>query len=255
MKAGAVQDVATTSIRVIELRNSRLAEGTTGAFMRYFEDHFLFSQRDEGMHVLGQFAVVGDPTRFVWIRGFADMQARLRGLSRFYAGPVWQARRAEANAMIREHHDVHLLRPLGSIGAVTGSRSLESRAPEPAGVVRPDTGLVVVDFHRGDPEALDDVADVFDRNVRPALVRYGHRVLGHFVTERMTNDYPRLPVIQDPALFVVLSAYRDHEHHASLRADPASRAAADELRARSTGDPTTLVLRPTARSIIRHEDA
>ena len=39
-------------MRVIELRNYLLKDGATGDFIRYFEEHFLFSQREEGMHVL-----------------------------------------------------------------------------------------------------------------------------------------------------------------------------------------------------------
>ena len=57
-------------MRVIELRNYLLKDGATGDFIRYFEEHFLFSQREEGMHVVGQFEVVDEPNRFVWIRGF-----------------------------------------------------------------------------------------------------------------------------------------------------------------------------------------
>jgi NIPSNAP len=96
---------------VIELRNYLLRDGATGDFIRYFEEHFLFSQRETGMHVLGQFGVVDQPNRFVWVRAFESMEARRRGLERFYGGPVWQAHRSTANAMMLEHHDVHLLRP------------------------------------------------------------------------------------------------------------------------------------------------
>jgi hypothetical protein len=87
-------------MRVIELRNYLIRDGMTRDFIRYFEEHFLFSQRGKGMHVLGQFEVVDDPNRFVWIRGFEDMAARLRGLSDFYAGSFWQARRSAVNAMV-----------------------------------------------------------------------------------------------------------------------------------------------------------
>ena len=120
-------------MQVIELRNYLLRPGAP--FIRYFEEHFLLSQRAEGMHPLGQFEVVGEPDRFVWIRGFDDMATRLRGLSAFYSGPFWHARRDEANAMMLEHHNVHLLRPLGSIAAMTGGATLEDRAPEPPGAV------------------------------------------------------------------------------------------------------------------------
>src|SRR6185295_2905159 len=100
------------TMRVIELRNYLLAPGRTRDFMRYFEQHFLESQRHQGMQPLGQFELVGEPDRFVWIRAFEDMAARLRGLTAFYGGPFWLARRDTANAIIRDHENVHLLRPL-----------------------------------------------------------------------------------------------------------------------------------------------
>jgi len=237
-------------MRVIELRNYRLADGRTGEFIRYFEEHFLVSQRDEGMHVLGQFAVVDHPDRFVWIRGFTDRATRLRGLTAFYDGAFWLARRETANAMIREHHDVHLLRPLGSIETLTGSASLDDRAPrEPAGLTPPSTGLVVVDFYRA-AGARDRLVDVFETRVRSALVDHGYQVLGHFVADLTTNDYPRLPVTQDPALLVVLTACRDQAHHARLTTGwrlPV------EAQALLTADVTTLLMRPTARSLVRFQ--
>ena len=91
--------MAAAAMQVVELRNYLLAEGATADFIRYFEEHFLFSQRDEGMHVLGQFEVVGEPSRFVWIRGFDDMPARFRGLDGFYGGAFWEAHRSQANTM------------------------------------------------------------------------------------------------------------------------------------------------------------
>jgi len=75
--------VTRPKIRVLELRNYLLQPGRTLDFIRYFEEQFLRSQRDEGMHVLGQFELEGEPDRFVWIRGFEDMPSRLRGLTGF----------------------------------------------------------------------------------------------------------------------------------------------------------------------------
>jgi hypothetical protein len=233
-------------MQVIELRNYLLAEGRTADFMRYFEEHFLVSQRDEGMHVLGQFEVVDQPSRFVWIRGFADMPARLRGLSGFYSGAFWLERRAEANSMIREHEDVHLLRPLGSIATLAGGLTLEDRASEPAGVVPPDAGLVVADFYRSEPGGLGGLVEAFERRVGPALTGRGAQVLGHFVAELAPNDYPRLPVIQDPALLVILTAYRDRAHHAALRSDWSDGVPPGLPAAAVAG----LCLRPTTRSLI-----
>jgi hypothetical protein len=228
-------------MRVIELRNYLLEEGATGDFIRFFEENFLFSQREEGMPVLGQFVVVGEPDRFVWIRAFESMETRRRGLASFYGGPVWKAHGPTANGMMLEFHDVHLLRPLAPIADLTGGLSLEDRAAEPAGALPPHTGLVAVDFYRSEPGGLDRLVEMFERRLRPALVQQGAQVLGHFVAELAPNDYPGLPVYQDENLLVVLSAYRDREHHAALKA---STLPATEVE--------TMLLRPTARSVIRY---
>ena len=133
-------------MKVLELRNYLLRPGATGDFMRYFEQHFLDSQRAVGMHPLGQFAVEGEPDRFMWIRGFRDMEARLRGLQDFYSGAFWLARREETNAMLLDHENVHLLRPLGPVAVLTGGASPDSRASEPAGAVASRTGVVTARF-------------------------------------------------------------------------------------------------------------
>lgn len=233
-------------MRVIELRNYLLRDGATGDFIRYFEEHFLVSQRDAGMHVLGQFGVVDQPDRFVWVRGFESMEARRRGLEAFYGGPVWAAHRSRANAMMLEHHDVHLLRPLDSIAALTGGLTLEDRAAEPAGAVLPDAGLVAVEFYRARPGALECVTGLVSR--RRACRR---QVLGHFVAELAPNDYPRLPVTQDGDLLVVVSAYADCRHYEEARAAE-SPVAAGAIRGFLAGDVATVLLRPTARSLIRY---
>ncbi len=228
-------------MRTIELRNYLLKEGATGDFIRFFEEHFLFSQRDEGMLTLGQFAVVGEPDRFVWIRAFESMETRRRGLSGFYGGPAWKAHGPTANSMMLEFHNVHLLRPLAPIADLTGGLSLEDRAAEPAGILPPNTGLVAVDFYRSEPGGLDHLIELFELHLRPALVGQGGQVLGHFVAEMAPNDYPGLPVYQEADLLVVLSAYRDREHHAALKTSKLPATAVEAM-----------LLRPTARSVIRY---
>jgi hypothetical protein len=237
-------------LEVFELRNYLMQEERTADFIRYFEEHFLLSQRDEGMHVLGQFALADDPRRFVWIRGFADMASRLRGLQGFYGGAFWLARRDEANAMMLEHHDVHLLRPLAPVAAITGGRALEDAAAEPAGVLPPERGLIAVDFYRTEPASLKRLVEAYEGRLAPALAERGAQVLGHFVAELAPNDFPRLPVIQDPGLLVVVSAYRDRPHHDAARRAELPPNLRDLLRAA----PSSLCLRPTARSLIRYAD-
>jgi hypothetical protein len=156
--------------------------------------------------------------------------------------------------MILDSDDVHLLRPLGPVADLTGGLSLEDRASEPAGVVLPGAGLVALDFHRAAPGTLDRLVELFERRVRPVLVAQGHQLVGHFVAERTPNDYPRLPVVQDPTLLLVVSAYRDGEHCAAMRAgwphgDPWRALLPEDVP--TLGAVTTLCLRPTARSLIR----
>jgi hypothetical protein len=242
-------------MKVVELRNYLLRPGATGDFIRHFERHFLDSQRDEGMYPLGQFAVEGEPDRFVWIRGFLDMGTRLRGLQGFYGGAFWLARRDQTNAMLVDHENVHLLRPLAPIHALTGSATPEVRASEPAGTLAARTGVVAVDFYRATPAALEGMVDRFERRVRPALVSDGHQVLGHFVAELRPNDYPRLSVIQDPSLLVVITAYRDRDQCTDRRRDWSARGPVVEggLGSLLTADVATLYLRPTLRSLIRYQ--
>lgn len=239
----------------IELRNYLLAEGARSEFLRYFEEEFLFSQRAAGMHPLGQFAMEGAADRFVWIRGFENMAARRGALEAFYGGPFWLARRDHANAMMREHHDVHLLRPLSPLAALTGGLVLEDRAREPAGVLSSEAGLVAVDLYRAAPSDRNRLIEVFERDVAPILAKQGHRVIGHFVAELAPNDYPRLPVIQDAGLLVVISTYRDSAQQAVLRRGPDGRTAASALQPLLIAEAQTLWLRPTARSLIRHVEA
>jgi hypothetical protein len=239
---------AATPLSVIELRNYLLAD-TSRAFIRYFEEEFLFSQRDTGMHPLGQFAVTGAADRFVWIRGFEDMRVRRHGLEAFYGGLFWQARRDQANALMREHHDVHLLRPLSPVAALTAGAALEARASQPPGVVSPDAGWVRADFYRTEPAALGRLVELFEHRARPLLGGPGHQLLGYLVAEPTPNDYPRLPVIQDPSLLVVLSAGRDREPQT------AAALVAAALSPLLTAEVTTLRLQPTARSLVRYHDA
>jgi hypothetical protein len=179
------------------------------------------------------------------------MPARLRGLTGFYGGAFWLARRDEANAMIREHHDVHLLRPLAPIAALVGGTSPQDVAGAPPGSVPAETGLVVADFYRGPPETLGAAVELFEREVQPALLDGGHQVLGHFVSELAPNDYPRLPVIQESGMLVVMTAYRDPDHCREARRAWDARGPARAWRSRVTADVASLWLRPTARSLIR----
>jgi NIPSNAP len=97
--------------QLVELRSYALVPGQVEAFVEHFELHFLASQEELGMDVVGQFTVPGDDARFVWVRRFLEPSARGDALARFYGGPVWKEFGPRANELMVDHTDVHLLVP------------------------------------------------------------------------------------------------------------------------------------------------
>src|SRR5687767_12697413 len=91
--APALEDCA-----VIELRDYLLHPNQRDVLIELFEREFIETQEAHGMRVMGQFRDLDRPDHFVWLRGFADMAARQRGLEGFYGGDVWRAYRTAANA-------------------------------------------------------------------------------------------------------------------------------------------------------------
>jgi len=77
--------------RVVELRQYTLRPGQREVLIKLFERELIEPQEAVGMQILGQFWDLDRPDRFVWLRGFSDMEARRQGLAAFYGGPVWAA--------------------------------------------------------------------------------------------------------------------------------------------------------------------
>jgi len=97
------------SFPVVELRQYTLHDGKRDVLIGLFEREFVESQEALGMKVIGTFTDIDRPNRFVWLRGFRDMDSRLAGLTSFYGGPVWQGHRNEANATMVDSDNVLLL--------------------------------------------------------------------------------------------------------------------------------------------------
>lgn len=186
-------------INVIELRNYLLKPGVREHFIDYFEEHFIDTQEAVGMRVLGQFRVPGEPDRFVWLRGFRDMQTRLEGLQHFYGGPVWGKYGPAANDMMLEWHNVRLLRPLSDIADLTQGMTSETTAA--------DTGIIKLDFYEAMPGQRDNLIDRFLSNIAPAYHEASIQLRGAFVAETAENAFTRLPVIQNENELVVITAY------------------------------------------------
>jgi hypothetical protein len=217
--------------QLVELRSYSLVPGGAAAFVEHFEAHFLDSQAQLGMDVVGLFTVPGDDARFVWVRRFLDPSGRGEALGSFYGGPVWAEFGPRANELMIDYTDVHLLWPDPSLPGLALADGVAS-----------DTTVVAATFALPEPADLapevaaamtDALADQGDQGVRE---------LARLVTAGVANDFPLLPVHEDRPVAVWLLA--------GEAAGGASAAAASVAHRCGLGLRTD-ALRPTARSRLR----
>jgi hypothetical protein len=236
----ASRDLA--SCPIVELRQYTLHEGMRDRLIGLFEREFVETQEAFGMRVIGTFRDLDRPERFVWLRGFADMDSRLAGLSGFYSGAAWLSHRDEANATMIDSDDVLLLR------AGTSSPGFEVAGSRPclgedrkAGVI-----LTVIEYLKSPSEA---VLALFQTQVKSELERRGISPIAWFVTETSPNNFPRLPVRSGEQVLVWFARFADEadERDHRLSVDEASEPLF-LLRARA---PEVLRLAPTSRSGLR----
>ncbi len=239
------------NINILEIRNYLLQPGITEHFIDYFEAHFIASQQDVNISILGQFRVVGEPDHFVWLRGFSDMQRRLVSLRAFYEGPVWQKYGPLANAMMIDSDNVRLLRPLTAIADLTCGLTADQMAAElAAGTISPMTGMIAIDIYRVKPGKRAELIDEFQRLATSASLREAFQLRGYFVTEMAENTFPRLPVIQNEDEFVVITAYESERSALEIR-EQVMNQLIDAIDAHPAIGLESHLLRPTLRSALR----
>jgi hypothetical protein len=233
---------------VLELRRYALRPGARDTLIELFDREFVETQEELGMQLLGQFRDLDNPDSFVWLRGFADMKARKRGLEAFYGGHVWRANAAVANATMIDSDNVLLLRPLRGL-------ELEPLTRAPAGSTAIPPGLFVITIYPLMGSVADAFADFFLRELQPAFAEAEISVLATYATEHSENTFPALPVREGEDVFVWMTMFANEEDHArhmleleqsTLWRDRTSQA----LEARLAGSAEVLRLRPTARSLI-----
>lgn len=189
---------------ILEIRNYLLQPGMREHFIDNFEAHFIFTQREVNMHVLGQFRVIDQPDRFVWLRSYDTMLSRLDSLISFYDGPVWKKYRAFTNSMLIDSDNVHLL--CGDTTNLTKGHNADSIAADlAAATISPLTGIITIDFYR------NINADKLVKDYQNAAIE----VRGTFGAEMSENTFPRHPAFQIEGEVVVISAYESQEecHH------------------------------------------
>jgi len=193
-----VDFMSSSNVAVVELRQYTLHGGRRDELIELFEREFIEPQEAVGARVLGTFRDLDDPDRFVWLRGFENMEARVEALTAFYTGPVWRAHREAANATMVDSDNVLLLRPV----AVGDARGL---APAMAS----GGGIVAAHVHylgRTEPALF---AEAFERWLRPRLADIGSEPFAALVTEPAPNDFHRLPVREGEPVFVWLARHAE----------------------------------------------
>jgi len=171
---------------VFELRQYTLKPGRREDLIDVFEREFVEGQEVEGMCIFGTFRDLDREDRFVWVRGFRDMDERLQALTAFYTGAVWKANSAEANDTMIDVDDVLLLRPLSSVSF-----------PRPAPQARAVQATIA---HVRDGVARDDAVDEL------VAAAAGADWSAMFVTLRAENTFPALPIRADADVVVALTA-------------------------------------------------
>lgn len=237
----------TTPMPVVDLRQYTTVPGRRDELIELFDAHFVEGQEADGIHLLGQFRDLDDPDRFVWLRGFTDLDDRARSLTAFYYGPVWKEHGRAANVTMVDSDNALLIHPVLT----------KPGYPEPGGYRPalgttdvPDSVVIGSVYHRA---SLDDgLPEVFDELVEPVLRDTGVRPVVRYESLVAENNFPALPLRDELvfAWFAVLdddSAYDVHRSELN-RSQAWRRTVLPELESRFVAPAQQLRLRPTARS-------
>lgn len=235
---------------VVELRQYTLHPGRRDALIDVFDRHFVESQEETGMKIIGQFRDLDRPDHFVWMRGFDDMEARRRSLEAFYNGPVWAKHKDAANATMIDSDDVLLLKPAWP---ESGFDLAGARRPSPDDKAADSRSepILVAAIHHILPGKEQEFAALYRHEAMPLAAG---RLIAAFISEHAENTFPHLPVRADDNVFVVLRTFDTVGEHAAstarLAAAPewaAFTANAGKLEFRPA---ETLRLIPTSRSLL-----
>jgi hypothetical protein len=189
---------------IVELRQYTHHPGRRDDLIALFEEKFLAGQTDAGMTVIATFRDRNDADRFVWLRGFPDMEGRAEALKTFYGGVMWKANRDAANATLIDNDNVLLLHPArpGSGFAWDESRG----------------GLIVAMVYPVGAPGARGFTEYFERTLQPVLLNAGSTLLATFVTEHSENTFPNLPFREGEDVFVWFARFADRASFDRYRA-------------------------------------
>lgn len=241
---------------IVELRQYTLKPGRRDELIALFEQHFLEGQEQYDMQILGQFRRRAHPDQFVWLRGFANMQARHQALQGFYSGPVWREHVHAANATMIDSDNVLLLKPVRAASGLRGNPSDRPamNAPDATG------GIVIATVYDFDAPVDSPFVEFFETQIAPVLCSAGAVLLGYYITESAENTFPRLPVREGEYVFVWFASFVHEEAYASYQTALAANqtwttSLVPTLQRWLSRLEEVLELLPTRRSLVRHRSA
>lgn len=190
---------------IVELRQYMLHPGKRDELIDLFDREFVEPQEAVGMTVMGQFRDLDDPDRFIWLRGFRDMQTRAKGLAAFYGGPVWQKHRGgAANTTMIDSDNVLLLCPAwpgSEIGVDIRQRDISNKGKA--------SGLLDASIFYLKESASADLLKFCREHMQTALIEQGARQVAWYVTEPSPNNFPKLPVRENEIVLVGFAMFDD----------------------------------------------
>jgi hypothetical protein len=237
---------------LLELRQYALRPGQRGNLIELFERSFIEPQESVGMHVVGTFVGLDDADRFVWIRGFTANDARTRALEAFYLGPLWAAKRDQANRTMIDSDNVLMLRPCNGLPTIPEFPTRRRWAAR---------GQVESTMFAADIYSLSHETDevqflaMLDEHVRPALTDAGAELTAVLRTDPAKNGFSQLSVREDIHAVVVITSFESVDAHSrqleALEASLQWRTQIKPALQRSSIDIQNIRLSPTGRSEMR----
>ena len=192
---------------VFELRQYTLYGGKRDTLIGLFEKNFIESQEAVDANIIGTFRDLDDPDRFVWIRGFRDMQTRGQALDSFYgSSPAWLAHKKEANTTMVDSDNVLLLRPASSQSQFVSSA--------PHGSADAAIYGVTIYYLAGVDET--QFTDFFDSAILPHLHALGVQPVAVLTTDEVPNNYPRLPIRDKDRVFLWMARFPSEQAYTSF---------------------------------------
>jgi len=224
---------------IFELRQYTLKPGRRDDLIGLFEREFVESQEVLGMGLPGTFRDADRPDRFVWLRGFPDMESRARSLAAFYGGEVWKANRNAANETMIDSDNVLLLKP-----AWGGARFPEGGTRAALGASGSARGLVVGTIYNFEQHVPPEFIGEFRKAIPSLYAAPGTKPVAALVTENSPNNFPALPVREGEHVFIWFVLFADSAAQAHPQSLP------DELSRFMHRPIEVLKLIPTARSLL-----